>query len=158
MYWIKPMRDMNPHRFSMNTHEIMAVITAVLQVHSTIGQHPIAHYDAIPPNTNVIRLIFPHLHLTLYHHLTLFHVISLCHLAPCPTASISHRLLATMPGDHPLPPDHTLRASLGLHFNQALLLTIFDLSCALGISVDTTVPESCNYTSFVLTLVEYISP
>ena len=43
----------------MNTKENVAVTTAVLQVHSAIGQHLIAHYDVIPPNTNMIRLIFP---------------------------------------------------------------------------------------------------
>ena len=43
----------------MNTKENVAVTTAVLQVHSAIGQHLIAHYNAIPPKTNVIRLIFP---------------------------------------------------------------------------------------------------
>ena len=40
-----------------------------------------------------------------------------------------------MPGDNPLPPDRTLRASLGLHLDQALSLTPSDLSCALGISM-----------------------
>ena len=54
------MRDTYPHRFSMNTKETMAVTMAVLWVHSAIGQHLIAHYDGIPPNTNVTRLIFPH--------------------------------------------------------------------------------------------------
>ena len=80
-----------------------------------------------------------------YPHIILLHTFALLCLAlfpciaspPSPTDSISYELLATVPGDYPLPPDHTLRASLGLCFDPGLFLTSSDLSCALGISLET---------------------
>ena len=82
---------------------------------------------------------YPHiilyLHITSYLCLVLFHVITPHCLAPHPAISISYKLLTTTPGDYPSPLNHTLRASLGLCFNQALLFASSDLSCTLGISM-----------------------
>ena len=95
-----------------------------------------------------------YLHITLYpciapypHTLVSLHTLASLHLSsfphvtspPSSTISISHRLLATTPGDYPLPLNCTLRASLGLHFDQALLLTSSNLSQALGTSPDLVV-------------------
>ena len=57
----------------------------------------------------VFQHVFASPHFTSFPHLTL----------PCPTVSLEFTYYAT-PGDHPLPPDHTLRASLASHFNQVL--------------------------------------
>ena len=43
---------------------------AMLQVHSAIGQYPLANNDAIPRNTDVIRSIFQHVFLV-YKYLDL---------------------------------------------------------------------------------------
>ena len=55
--------------------------------------------------------------------------------SPSPTNSSSHRLLATAAEDHLLPPDHTIRATSGLSFNWALLLTFSSPSHTLGMSL-----------------------
>ena len=52
----------------------------------------------------------------LHLHLTLF-----CIASPySPTIFTCHELISTTPRDNPLPPDHTLKASLGLYFDRAL--------------------------------------
>ena len=83
------------------------------------------------------------LDLTLLCTFTLLHILTSLHtlISSCTFTSHHLALLAITPGDHLLPPHHTLRASLGSYFNWALQLALSDLSHAKGISSSNTVDE-----------------
>ena len=144
-------REVFPQSLDLASHLSLITLCPPLQLYSCLAS---LHTFAMPhtlvlPHTLVspCTLVLPHTLILLCTLTLLCTLVLLCTLAslcltlfpcvtspPSPTISISHRLLATAPGDYPLPLNCTLRASLGLCFDWALLLAPSDLSCALGTS------------------------
>ena len=58
MYLFKPIEIHSIWFRYLYTHQLMAVLSAILQVHSTIGQYPVYLTDAILCYTDVLS-IFP---------------------------------------------------------------------------------------------------
>ena len=91
---------------------------------SLITLHPfLQHTFALPCFIPLLHIIPLYPHPVLYHCIALypcltpFHVFPHITSPPTPAVSISHKLLTTVPGYYHLPPDCTLRASLGLCFD-----------------------------------------
>ena len=110
-------KEVFPQSLDLASHLSLITLHPPLQLYSPLTSLCAftAPYTLVSPCT----LISPHnlvllCTLVTLHTLAMLHLTSFPHITspPIPTISISHRLLSTMPGDYPLPMNHTLRASL----------------------------------------------